>query len=707
MNEERKETMVRVTILIVLAACILGGYLLRMIYLQLVRGEEFLSKASNTTEYNYSITAARGDIVDRYGRRLATNDTSYDLVVSMLLLNGADLNETVKSLVEILQQNGESWNDPLLVSAPDESGHYSFTADSADETQQKDLSQTKELLKLQQYATADDVMAAIVTQYQLEDYTPEWQRILGGIRCEMTAEDFSKNNNFTLATNVSDTTVAMVRERSLSISGAEIDESTIRTYPDGLVLPHIIGYTGKISAEQWKVTDDNGKTTYPLRDLGYSMNDLVGQSGLESVYELNLRGEDGVRTVTVDSDGVVVGNEVTTDPNPGETVMLTVDYNFQKAVDAALEKTILNLQQTGGKGTGAEANAGSVVVLDTKTGGILALSNYPSYDLNLFRSNYAQYSADAGNPLYNRALMGLYTPGSTFKMAVATAAMISGTVTPAETVVCTHKYTYFKDYQPLCTNHGHAVGSRMGFVDAIKWSCNIFFYDVGRRTTSEVYDEYAKRLGLGTLTGVETDHTVGSGLVEYAGHLTSKEDSNYTVSLEIQAAIGQGNNVVTPVQMATYAATLANHGTRYKTHLVQALLDSNTGEVVQNIEPVVEDQIEDTVGAFDTIQQGMIGARESVGSNVLVDYPYTIACKTGTPQRAETYTNAAGQVKHYANTMMVAYGPVEDPQIAIGIVIEYGSSGAKAAQLVADIFNAYFFAQSATMNVTQEGTLQG
>lgn len=707
MNEEKKSLIVRISVLIVLTATILCGYVLRMIYLQLVRGESFLSQASNTTEYNYSITAARGDIVDGYGRRLATNDTCYDLVVSMLLLNGADLNETLQSLITILQQNGETWNDELLVSAPDASGHYTFTADANDDTQQKTLAQTKTLLKLQQYATADDVMAAIVQQYELSGYTPEWQRILGGVRCQMTAEDFSKNNNFTLASNVSDTTVAMVRERSLSISGAEIDESTVRAYPDGTVLPHIIGYTGKISAEQWKVTDDAGKVSYPLRDLGYNMNDLVGQSGLESVYELKLRGEDGVRTVTVDSDGVVVGNEVTTEPNPGETVMLTVDENFQKAVDAALEKTILNLQQTGGKGSGAEANAGSVVVIDTKTGGILALSNYPSYDLNLFRSNYDAYKADGANPLYNRALMGLYTPGSTFKMAVATAAMVSGTVTPAETVICTHKYTYYDDYQPLCTNHGHGVGSRMGFVDAIKWSCNIFFYDVGRRTTSTVYDEYARRLGLGTLTGVETDHTVGSGLVEYEGHLTSTEDSNYTVSLEIQAAIGQGNNIVTPVQLATYAATLANHGTRYKTHLVQALLNTNTGEVIQETEPVIEDQIQDDVGAFDTIEQGMIGARESVGSNVLVDYPYTIACKTGTPQRSETYVNAAGQVKHYANTMMVAYGPVEDPQIAIGIAIEYGSSGAKAAQLVADIFNAYFFAQSSTLNVTQEGTLQG
>ena len=196
---------------------------------------------------------------------------------------------------------------------------------------------------------------------------------------------------------------------------------------------------------------------------------------------------------------------------------------------------------------------------------------------------------------------------------------------------------------------------------------------------------------------------VGRGLTEYTGHLTSTEDSNYTVSLEIQTAIGQGNTVVTPVGLATYAATLASHGTRYRTHLIQALLDTNTGEVIQEFEPVVEDYLEDNVGAFDAIERGMIGVAQT--TNGLSGYPYTIACKTGSPQRAESYINSAGTRKYYTNTMMIAYGPVEDPQIAIGIVIEYGGGGSYAGPLVADIFNAYFFEQSGTLTRTQENTL--
>ena len=689
--KERKTVVLRMAVLMALAALLLVLYLLRLVYLQLIHGDSYLQQASNTATYSFNITAARGEIVDRYGRRIATNSVSYNVVVNKLTLGDADLNATLESLVGILQQDGESWNDGLLISSPDAAGKYTFTAST--DAEQQELSAVKTALELQQYATADDVMNSIIEKYSLQGYTAEWQRILGGIRYEMTAEGFSYETSFTLADGVSDKTVAMVKEHSLTIAGASIEEASVRSYPDGTILPHVMGSVGKITAEQWKVQNADGSYSYPLRDAGYQMNDLVGQSGLEKVYESALRGTDGTETVTKDADGVIVSTEVSVEPQPGKTVMLTTDNDFQKTVDAALQSTILNLQQTGGRGAGAEANAGSVVVVDCKTGGILALSNYPSYDLNLYNTNYAAYAADPGLPLINRALTGRYTPGSTFKPAVAVAALDSGTITPSETVVCTGKYTYYSDYQPRCAQHNHS--GRIGLVDAIKWSCNIFFYDVGRRTTSAVYDEYAQRLGLGIATGVE----VGEG----TGHLTSTSDANYTKSLEIQAAIGQGNTVVTPVQMATYAATLANKGTRYKTHLVKALLDTNTGEVVQEFSPVVEDQIPDDSGAFELVQQGMIGVSQTLST--LANYPYTIACKTGTPQRAESYTNAAGVKKQYCNTMMIAYGPAEDPQIAIGIVIEYGSAGAKAGQLVADIFNAYFFEQSNTLAAEQEGTL--
>lgn len=687
--EDRKIVVRRLVLLMVAAGVIVGLYVLRMIFLQLIRGDEFVEQATNTTEYKFTVAAARGDIVDSYGRRIATNTTCHNVVLNKLLMGDRDLNETLQEAVLILQSAGESWNDSMLVSQPDAAGHYTFTNEPDSESEQKALDNMLSALGLQQYATADDVMEKIVADYQLEGYDRTWQRILGGLRYQMTQEAFSNVNNFTLAENVSDKTVATIKERSLTLRGVDIVETSTRSYPDGTVLPHILGRVGKITAERWRVTDENGQVTYPLRDKGYAMNDVIGISGLESVYEDALRGSDGVETITRDATGAIIDTSMTTEPNPGQTVMLTVNSNFQKAVDEALERNIQQIAAEYGS-SGPAASAGAVVVVDVKTGGILASSNYPSYDQNLYATNYSEYSSDPGLPLYNRALQGLYTPGSTYKPSVAVAGLLSGTISARDTVYCNGVYTYFADYHPGCTRHGHS--GNIDVVTAIKWSCNIFFYDVGRRTTSDVYDAYARQLGLGVRTGVEVGESVG--------RLTTKEDSNYTPSLEVQAAIGQGNTVVTPVQLATYAATIANHGVRYKTHLVKALLDTNTGEVLEEIKPEIVDIIEDDVGAFDLVEQGMVGMSQTV--SVLANYPYTLACKTGTPQRPER-NPATG--KPYTNTMMIAYGPVEDPQIAIGIAIEYGGGGSRASNLVVDIFNAYFFEKSNAMQPVPEGTL--
>ena len=263
-------------------------------------------------------------------------------------------------------------------------------------------------------------------------------------------------------------------------------------------------------------------------------------------------------------------------------MQLTINSDFQRAVDKALANNIDMINRVYNTGD-MKAAAGAAVVLDVKDGSVLAASNYPSFDQNLYATQYSEYSADESLPLFNRALQGLYTPGSTFKPAVAVAALDSGVINRFSTVYCNGVYTYYDDYRPKCTRHGHS--GNIDVITAIKWSCNIFFYDVGRRLTSEVYDAYAYKLGLGVRTGVEVS--------EALGHLTSKTDSNYMESLDVQAAIGQGNTVVSPVQLATYAATIANRGTRYRTHFVKAILDSNTGEVLQETQPEVMDVIED------------------------------------------------------------------------------------------------------------------
>ena len=691
MNQEERKTAIRRMRVLVAAACILMLlYGLRLIFLQLVNGDDFKSQATNTTDYKFTVTAARGDIVDSRGERIATSVTGYNVVLNKLLMGDEDLDGMLQKIVELLRANGESWNDTLLISQPDAAGNYTFTAEEGSTRDQKALAAMKDNLGLQQYATANDVMEKLVEDYDLASYPLSWQRTLGGIHYEMQLQAFSNVNNFIMAENVSEATVATIKEHSLSLPGVEIVETSTRSYEQSTVLPHVLGRVGKITAEKWKVTDENGQTTYPLREKGYNMNDIIGISGLESAYEDELRGKDGVETITRNSDGVIVDTALTTVPEPGHTVQLTIDNRFQKAVDKALASNIEMINRTYNANS-TKAAAGAAVVVDVKTGAVLAASNYPSFDQNLYATQYSEYSADESLPLFNRALQGLYTPGSTFKPAVVIAALDTGLINRYSTVNCTRVYTYYKDYRPKCTQHGHGNGP-IDVVNAIKWSCNIFFYDVGRRLTSDVYDAYAYKLGLGQRTGVEVS--------EATGHLTTKNDSNYMESLDIQAAIGQGNTVVTPVQLATYAATIANRGTRYRTHFVKAILDSNTGEVLQETQPEVMDVIEDKGETFDLIQQGMIGVSQTISA--LANYPYTIACKTGTPQRSEGYYSGSSY-RHYTNTMMIAYGPTEDAQIAIGIVVEYGGGGARAGNLVADIFNAYFAMQDGTLN--EDGTI--
>lgn len=684
-QDERKTAVRRMMLLIAAAAVIIGLYGFRLIFLQLVNGDSFTAQATNTTDYKFTVTAARGDIVDSKGERIASSTTGYSVVLNKLLMGDEDLDTMLQKIVGLLGKNGESWNDSLLIGQPDAAGHYEFTAASDNAAEQKALAAMKDNLGLQQYATADDVMEKLVEDYDLADFSLYWQRVLSGIHYEMQLQAFSNVNNFVMAENVSEATVATIKENSLSLPGVEIVETSTRSYEQGTVLPHVLGRVGKITAEKWKVTDENGQVTYPLKEKGYNMNDIIGISGLESAYEDELRGKDGVETITRNSDGVIVNTALTTVPEPGHTVQLTIDSEFQKAVDQALAKNVEWIKNT--YADSKQANAGAVVVIDVKTGGVLAASNYPSFDQNLYAAQYNEYSADENMPLFNRALQGLYTPGSTYKPSVAVAGLDTGLLNRNSTVNCTRVYTYYKDYRPRCAQHGHGNGP-IDVINAIKWSCNIFFYDVGRRLTSDVYDAYAYKLGLGQRTGVEVS--------EALGHLTTKNDSNYTESLDIQAAIGQGNTAVTPIQLATYAATLANRGTRYRTHFVKAILDSNTGETLEETQPEVMDVVEDKGETFDLVREGMKGVAQTIPA--LAAYPYTIACKTGSPQRSEGYY-VGSTYKHYTNAAMIAYGPAEDPEIAIGVVVEYGGAGTRTGQLVADIFNAYYAMKDGTLTV--------
>lgn len=435
-----------------------------------------------------------------------------------------------------------------------------------------------------------------------------------------------------------------------------------RTWPDGTLLPHALGFTGPITAEEWPAA----------REKGLAMDSIIGQSGLEAAYDDLLRGQDGELLINTGLDGAVRATIQQKTASPGATLVLTLDAGLQAALQQALQERIETLQTTAAPGGGRETRAGAAIVVDVKTGGILAAANWPGYDLNRYRTDYGTLSADAGAPLLDRVFQGLYAPGSAFKPAVAAAALTAG-IDPNATVNCTGRYLYYSGYQPGCLQYGHS-----GPVDlrtALEHSCNIFFYDVGRRLGVDTFSAMARQLGLASLTGAEVNEAEGS--------LTWSTDENYQAGLTLMAAIGQGNTAVTPAQLAVYAATLANYGQRPTLHFADHAVTVATGETLWQYEP----QFTTVPGGetvFGPIRDGM---KRMAQTNVyLREAPVVCAAKTGSPQLAQTMANG----NHYVNSVLIGYAPADDPEIAIAVVLEYGGGGSNATPVMRAVLDAWF-----------------
>ena len=436
----------------------------------------------------------------------------------------------------------------------------------------------------------------------------------------------------------------------------------VRTWPNGTLLPHALGFTGPITAEQWPTA----------RRRGLAMDAVIGQGGLEAAYDDLLRGQDGRVLVNTGFDGAVRRTVPLRDAAPGATLVLTVDSALQKELQNALLSQIEVLRTTKAAGAGRECRAGAAVVVDVQTGGILAAASVPGFDLNRYRADYAALSADAAAPLLDRVCQGLYAPGSAFKPAVAAAALTAG-IDPAATVNCTGRYGFYSGYQPGCLQYGH--GGPVDLRTALEYSCNIFFYDVGRRLGVDVFSAMARQLGLATPTGVE--------ITEAQGCLTWSSDENYQAGLTLMAAIGQGNTAVTPLQLAAYAATLANCGQRPALHFADRAVNAATGETVWQYAPTFT-TVPGGEGVFGPIRDGM--KRMARTTRVLREAPVACAAKTGSPQLADTLPGGG----HYVNSVLIGYAPADDPQIAMAVVLEYGGGGSNAAPILRAVLDSVF-----------------
>ena len=460
----------------------------------------------------------------------------------------------------------------------------------------------------------------------------------------------------------SETMTALYQSGLVQSGAIRLSARGERSWPEGTLLPHALGFTGPITAEEWPAA----------KAKGLAMDSIVGQSGLEEAYDDLLRGQDGQLLINTGLDGAVRATIQQSTATPGATLVLTLDASLQATLQQALRQRIETLQSTAMAGGGRECRAGAAVVVDVKTGGILAAANWPGYDLNNYRSDYAALSADAGAPLLDRAFQGLYAPGSAFKPAVAAAALTAG-FDHNDTVNCTGRYLYYSGYQPGCLQYGHA-----GPVDmrtALEQSCNIFFYDVGRRLGVDTFSAMAEQLGLAQPTGVEVP--------EAEGRLTWSTDENYQAGLTLMAAIGQGNTAVTPAQLAVYAATLATGGQRPTLHFADRALQPATGQTVWQYESSFT-TVPGGETVFGPIRDGM--KRMAQTNRYLREAPVVCAAKTGSPQLADTLPNGT----HYVNSVLIGYAPADDPQIAVAVVLEYGGGGANATPVLRAVLDAWF-----------------
>lgn len=652
----------RTSVLIIIIFLMIFLCILRLMKLQIVDGRKYLAMAETSYTSTNEVIATRGQIFDSKGVVMTSNKTVYKVILQKAFLIRGTENEVINRTVKIFIRNGEKWNDSVPVSKTEP---YFFSTD--EETK---LDGFKEHIRVNLDATADNCINELIRKYEIdaEKYSREEQRIIAGIRYEMELKDFSYDNRFTLAEDVSLDTVIELKELSHLFGGIDIIEESSRNYVQSNTAPHILGTVGAISYEEYQ----------SLKGEGYSYNDKIGTYGIEYAMESVLRGDNGERTIARNSNGIAVADTITKVPVAGNSVMLTIDSDFQKDLQDILKNQINWLNNTADRGN--DCDAGAVVVLNAKTGAVLGMASYPTYSLTESVENYNKVLNAEGNPMYNRCINGLYRPGSAFKTITATDGLITGLIDRNTRAECTGVYTYYaaSDYRPKCT--GFHYGSDV--VNCLKWSCNIFFYDLGRRLGIEELCKFASKFGYGQNLGLEI-----GGL---SGQMTSPElfeelrGEPWTEGNTLQAAIGQMDTLVTPLHLAVQALTLANDGVRYKPYLISSVWNYNLTELVYETEPVISEIIENKNNAFGTVREGMIAVSSLVNwptSSDLwhFDYlPYNVAIKTGTAETGDGY---------YTSTVM-GYYPAENPEIAFGIVLEKGEY---SRYMVRNIIDAYFY----------------
>ncbi len=664
-------TRVRGRLLLLFLVAVMVFYAFRLYDLQIIQTG---GSKDNTTTFvtRTSVKAARGEILDRNGKVLVGNRAGYKLMINHYVLLSADGTfEHLYRLAKRCQEAGIAYNESFPVSK-ERPFTYTLTEYTAAE---QGYFQTF----LNEYSFDSDITAPLLienlrSRYGLpESWTDEEARLVIGLTYELVLRNYVYSLPvYELIGDVDKDARAAIVE--LNIPGLSVEATTVREYYTDCAA-HILGYVGSMSPEEWE---------YYSEIDGYQMDTKVGKSGFEAAFEEYLHGVDGIREDTVTTDGRRISTRWIQEPKAGYNVELTIDINLQRVAEEEMARVAAAMIEAGGDGSEVEGMA--VVAVDPTSGEVLVCASYPTYDLNTFFENYDTLIQDPLLPTYNRALMGTYPPGSTYKMNMVVAGIDSHTINSTSTIYDAGIFTKYHGYHPTCLAYTNGSGSHgtLTAAEALMVSCNYFFYELGDRMSLKAIDSTAKALGLGEKTGVElTEYPGYRANAETKAELHSGDDGVWSSGDQIAASIGQSDNAFTPIQLAVYAGALGMKGTRYKATFLNRVVSADYRTLVKENDPVIAQILDISEDAYLAYSQGMVmvtSQPRGTAYSTFRNYPIQVAAKTGTAQRTGYPDNGA----------FVCYAPANEPQIAIAIYGEQAGHGSSLATIAKSILDVKF-----------------
>ena len=677
----------RAGIFLAIFAVIISFFALRLYDLQIVSTG---GKVDNTKTFTTvtRVKAARGDILDRNGNVLVTNRASYDLVFNhYVILSGEGTNDKLLQLVRLCREREIEYFDHFPVS---QETPFTYTLEQYNSTWQGYF----QAYLPKRGGIDSDISAPLLIKKLRDSYNipEEWSdmdaRAVIGLRYELDLRNGITNlPNYVFVEDASSEALAAILE--LNISGLKTEASTVRVYSTQYAA-HILGYVGAMTKDQWEYYGS-------LEDQKYSMDAQVGQAGFELAFEEYLHGTDGWRVDVTYVDGTLKEqyyqkdkNGVEQKPVAGKNVEVTIDLGLQRAAENAMQELINQLRASEEGTDGKDVEGGAVVVMDTKTGRVLACASYPTYDPSTYFEQYNELLEQDFDPLFNRALQAQYPPGSTYKMSMVVAGVESGTIGYGTYLEDKGAFTKYYPFTANCLRwtQSHRTHGYVNGVLALQDSCNYFFYDIADRMSIEAIDGTAKGLGLGEATGIELYEKLGyranpeNKALLFANSTEAGATSWYPAD-QLMASIGQSINQFTPMQMCVYTNTLANRGVRYKATFLNRVLSSDYRELMYENEPVILSKLDISDAAYRSYSEGMRAVvTNGTAKSIFEGYPVAVAAKTGTAQHAGTDESDHGA--------FVCYAPYDDPEISIVVYGENAGHGSTMGQIAKAILDAYY-----------------